>query len=225
MKALFPSLLCGLLLLHPAAAETLVLNCESQGDTEYSWNSKYGPYGYTQGGTSLGVGLQFGGPYGNDYTMGILEIPISSLAGRELQTANLFVYSNGFDTGYYYGSAGLRWLDVGAIVPTGDPEADGLGPILGTASIEYQLWSSGTGEGPGWFSFDVKNHVLADLAAGRSFSTFVLNGSRETVGRIRAAEFGEGFNPRIDAEVTPIPEPQAAALLVLSLCLLARRRA
>jgi hypothetical protein len=205
----------------PCAAELTIFG-QASGDVNYAWNSKYGPYGYTQGATDIGVGLTFGAPYGNDYTMGIIEIPITELQAATLTSVALKVYSNGFGTGYDYGSAGLRWLNPGAMALTGDPQADGLGPVLGSNSNEYQLWSSYVGEPAGWYSFDVTTHVMDDLTAGREFSTFVLNGSRDTGGSIRTAEYGGGFGPQL---VAVVPEPQVWALaLAAAGCFLIRRR-
>jgi hypothetical protein len=199
-----------LLIMAPPCMAELSIYGLPAGDLNYAWNSKYGPYGYTQGGTDIGVGLYFGAPYGNDYTMGILEIAITDLQSSAPTAVELKVYSNGFGTGYFYGSAGLRWLDPGSTPVTGDPAADGLGPLLGGPSVEYELWNSDYGQPAGWYSFDVTAHVLADLTAGRDFTTFVLNGSRDTGGSIRTAEFGSGFGPQLAATV---PEPRIWALL------------
>lgn len=207
---LFPAVVLLVATTGPCAAVLNIFGL-ANGDLNYAWNSKYGPYGYTQGGTEIGVGLYFGAPYGNDYTMGVLEIPISSLQSISLESVSLKVYSNGFGTGYYYGDAGLRWLNPDTMPVSGDPQADGLGPILGSPSVEYQLWDSGVGQTEGWFSFDVTAHVLDDLYAGRNFSTFVLNGSRDTYGSIRTAEYGGGFGPQL---VVAVPEPKFLSLLL-----------
>ena len=83
------------------AGNGVTLNASLGGDAGYAWNSKYGPYGYTVGGTELGVGLQMGPPYGNDYTVGIIEIPIAALLGGDLLGAQLQVNTVGnFGTGY-----------------------------------------------------------------------------------------------------------------------------
>lgn len=206
-----------------ARADLVVSYVLPQGDADYAWNSKYGPWGYSQGGTNLNVGLSMGGQYGNDYTMGVLEIDISRLRGGTLFQSALWVYSNGFGTNYWYGSAGMRWLDTGARSLTGDPVADQLGPILGSPASEYELWSSDNGQGSGWFSFDVTAHVQADLTAGRNFSTFVLNGSRDTFGGIRAAEYGGGYGARLES-LSSVPEPAGAGLVGLMGVVLAQRR-
>lgn len=201
-------------------AATITNYASADGDANYAWNSKYGPYGYTTGATAIGVGLSFGGTYGNDYTMGIVEIPLSGATPVSLQSATLKVYSNGFSTGYYYGSAGMRWLDPGTVTPTGNPVTDGMGPLLGGPSSEYLLWDGS--QPAGWYEFDVTAHVLADLNAGRSFSSFVLNGSRDTGGSIRTAEYGGGFGPQLS--LTLIPEPSSACVVLSGALLLFSRR-
>jgi hypothetical protein len=209
------------MILHgTVGAATTTLFCAAEGDVSYAWNSKYGPYGYTQGADSIGVGLYMGAPYGNDYTMGIVEIPLAGLTALTLESAVLRAYSNGFSTGYYYGSAGMRWLDPGTVIPTGDPVADGMGPLLGSPSIEYLLWDGS--QGAGWYEFDVTSHVLTDLNAGRNYSTFVLNGSRDTGGSIRTAEYGGGYGPQL--EVTTVPETSTPLILLGGLLALLRRR-
>ncbi len=202
-------------------AATFDLYATPDGDAEYSWNSKYGPYGYTTGSTELGVGLYMGAPYGNDYTVGIIEIPISELQGGILFSADLHVYSNGFSTGYYYGSAGLSWI-APTMPVTGNPVTDGVGSMLGGVSIEYPLWDSGVGQGAGWFSFDVTAHVQQDLDAGRDFSTFILGGSRDTYGTICAAEAAGAFGPMIQATGN-VPEPLVCHLLAAGFALFGLR--
>jgi hypothetical protein len=196
----------------------ITLTAPLAGDAMYAWNSKYGSYGYTAGTNELGVGLQMGGSYGNDYTVSIFEIPIASLAGQTVTSAILEVESLGFDTGYWYGSAGIRWVDTGTAVLTGDVIADNLGPAAAFVSIEYYLFNSGSVEGTaGIKQFDVLNHLLDDLAAGRAYSTFVLCGSRDTYGAIYAAESGRG--PRILA----VPEPVSVVLLAIGALTLRRK--
>jgi len=210
-----------------AQAVTFDLYATPDSDAGYAWNSKYGPYGYTSGSADLGVGLYMGAPYGNDYTVGIIEIPISELQGGSLFSANLNVYSNGFGTGYYYGSAGLWWI-APTMPVTGNPVTDGVGSMLGGVSIEYSLWDSSVGQGAGWFSFDVTAHVQQDLDASRGFSTFILGGSRDTYGSIRAAEAAGTFGPMIQATGN-IPEPLVCHMLAAGFALLGwriiRRRA
>ena len=222
---------CGLLaiaLLGCALSESnaqtynVTLVAPFDGDAGYAWNSKYGPYGYTAGGTDLGVGLYFGAPYGNDYTVGIVEIPIAPLQGGSLLSANLNVYSNGFGTGYFYGSAAMFWI-APSMALTGNPVTDGVGSMLSGVSNEYNLWDSSVGQGAGWFSFDVTTHVQADLDAGRSFSTFVVGGSRDTWGSIRAAEYAGNFGPQI-AAVSTVPEPSSLVAILAGVALLGLMR-
>ncbi|HOQ04010.1 MAG TPA: PEP-CTERM sorting domain-containing protein [Anaerohalosphaeraceae bacterium] len=197
----------------------ITLRTSPSGDAMYAWNSKYGPYGYTIGTNEMGVGLSMGGSYGNDYTISIFEIPIAALSGQTITSAILEVESLGFDTGYWYGSAGLRWVDTGTMNLTGDVVADNLGPAAAVVSIEYYLFNSGTVEGtPGIKQFDVLNHLLDDLAAGRTYTTFVLCGSRDTGGAIYTAESGRG--PQIIA----VPEPTSLLLLAFSGLLTAAKK-
>ncbi len=213
------------------AGNSVTLNAPPSGDAGYAWNSKYGPYGYTVDGTELGVGLQMGPPYGNDYTVGIIEIPITALLGGDLLGAQLQVNTVGnFGTGYYYGSVAISWLDTGARTLTGDVVADGLGSLVSGGSGGWGVWSSDTPEGAMLKQFDVTSAVQADLAAGRSFSTFVLNGSRDTYGSIYAAESGSALGPRLLADTTaPVPEPSSWLMLLGGMALggtaLQRRRA
>jgi hypothetical protein len=202
-------------------ANIVTLLAPASGDGTFAWNSKYGDWGYSQGGTEMGVGLSMGGSYGNDYTVSIFEIPIASLAGKPLTSAVLQVYSLGFGTGYYYGSAAIGWLDTGAMVLTGDFVADGLGaPAKGRPNSFYIFNTDWPGsEQPGYRQFDVLSYVQADLAAGRSFSTFVMSGSRDTGGSIYTAE--SGFGPSI---IAVIPEPATIAILALGMFFTRTRR-
>lgn len=207
-----------------AMAADLTLPVTASGDASYGWNSKYGPYGYTQGGTDLGVSLQMGGRWGNDYSVGLIEVPIAALRGSGLVSALLQVQTTGFGTGYYYGSAGLAWLDVGAQAVTGDVVADGLG-ALAAPSITWTLWNSdgsaGSGD-PATKTVDVTSVVLLDLAAGRDYSSFQLTGSRDTWGGIYAAESGQGS--RLLATTTaPVPEPASWMALLGGLAALGLR--
>jgi hypothetical protein len=111
-------------------------------------------------------------------------------------------------------------MSTGNMVLTGDVVADGLGALgnsMGGAG-GWGLWSSYTPEGAMLKQFDVTSAVQADLSAGRSYSTFVLNGSRDTTGSIYAAESGLALGPRLVAQTTaPVPEPQAWLMVVAGL--------
>jgi hypothetical protein len=196
------------------------------GDATYAWNTRYGPWGYTAGGTEIGIYLTFGGQWGNDHTIAIFEVPIADLAGETLLDAELIVNSTGFGTNYYYGTAYLGWLDVGSTTLTGDVVADGLGPLGGALSQTWTIYNSDLGNGAaGVKTFDATACVQADLDAGRSYSTFMLHGSRETWGNILTAEAAGGLSgPQIVAETIEVPEPATLSLLALGCAALILRR-
>jgi hypothetical protein len=221
MRRLVFAAIVAMLAISVTAQAAITLYTPAAGDATYAWNSKYGAYGYGTGGNEMGVGLYFGAPYGNDYTISIFEIPIAELAGISLASANLEVESLGFGTGYWYGSASIGWLDTGTRTLSGDVVADGLGPVAGCPG-GWQIYNSDITDVPGLKSFDVLTCLQADIAAGRSYSTFVMSGSRDTYGSIRTAESGCG--PRIVA--SPVPEPGTLAIMGASLAglLLKRRR-
>lgn len=217
----FASVFAGTVLSAVTAANgSIILTTPSAGDATYAWNSKYGPYGYGTGEQSLGVGLSMGGQYGNDRTVTIFEVPISALAGQTLTSATLQVDSLGFGTGYYYGSAVIGWLDTGTAVLTGDVVADALGPASGAVPSHWVIYDSGAADITGIRTFDATSLVQSDLDAGRSYSTFVMSGSRDTYGSIRSAESGAG--PRIIATV--VPEPTSAGLFLIAGALAGMRR-
>lgn len=206
----------------------------ASGDAQYAWNSKYGPYGYSTGGNSIGVGLYFGAPYGNDYTIGVMEIPIASLAGATVSSATLWVYSNGFGTGYYYGSASVGWVNTGSMTLTGDVFADGLGPTAAGPAASWAIYNSDFGGDPlhalngqaGWRSFTVTTYIQADIDAGRSWSTFSVAGSRDTWGSLATAESGSEAYLVVSSNAIPEPSTYAAwaGLLALGLAAWRKRR-
>lgn len=208
----------GLLALAGLAAQagTVNLYATPAGDANYAWNSKYGPYGYTVGETELVANLQFGGVYGNDYTMGIMELPLTGLTAASIEKVELLVYAKGFDTYFWYGSAGLGWLDTTGRTLTGDVVADDLGSMK-PAPSGWAIWSTDmVGWQPGWKAVDVTNQVLEDLNKGRAYSSYALWASRDTLGSIYAAESGSGPYLR----VTLVPEADAWAMMLVGLGLL-----
>jgi hypothetical protein len=223
-RTTFLSLAIATVVLANVSFGAITLYTPTDGDAQYAWNSKYGPYGYTTGGTTMGVGLYFGAPYGNDYTVSIFEIPIASLAGQTLTSAMLQVDSLGFGTGYYYGSAAIGWVDTSTRTLTGDVVADAIGSMSPTAS-GYKIWDSyDIPEAVGIKSFDFTTQVQADINAGRTFSTFVLSGSRDTGGSIYTAESGQG--PRLVADfpgAASLPEPATLLMLGIGSVLLRKK--
>ncbi len=207
-----------------ANAAEVVLTTPVDGAAHYAWNTKYGDYGYSPATDSMGVGLYFGAPYGNDYTVSIFEIPIYQLAGQTLTSANLIVNSLGFDTGYYYGSAQIGWLNTGTAPLTGNVVTDGLGPAAKGLPGGFEVFGNSASGAPGIFTFNVLSHIQNDLAAGRAYSTYVLSGSRDTYGSISGPTSQNA--PKIIA--TTVPEPASvtifAAGLIPALFRLRRRK-
>lgn len=202
-----------------AQAGTVNLHAAPAGDANYAWNSKYGPYGYAVGQEELSVGLYFGAPYGNDYTMGFMELPLTGLAGLEVEKVEILVHALGFGTGYYYGSAGLGWLDTTGRTLTGDVVADGLGGMH-PAPGGWAIWSTDmTDWQPGWKAVDVTAQVLQDLDQGRAYSSFYLWGSRDSGGSIHAAE--SGFGPYLSVTLAAVPEADEWTMMLTGLGLLA----
>lgn len=206
----FVSMLFVLLVICVAAnAATVALTTPINGAAQYAWNTKYGDYGYSAVTDSMGVGLYFGAPYGNDYTVSIFEIPIYQLAGQTLTSASLVVNSLGFDTGYYYGSAQIGWLNTGTASLTGNVAADGLGPAAKGLPGGFEVFGNSASGAPGIFTFNVLSHIQNDLAAGRAYSTYVLSGSRDTYGSISGPTSQNA--PKIIA--TTVPEPASMSVI------------
>jgi len=208
-----------LLLVGSVSIGSVILYTPTAGDAQFYWNSKYGYDSYTTGGTEMGIYLYMGAPYGNDHTISIFEIPIAALAGKTVESATLEVNALGFGTNYYYGSASIGWLNTGSMILTGNVVTDGIGAPAKSVPGGFTIYNSDYAYTSGLKQFDVLSCVLADLAAGRTYSTFVMSGSRETYGSIYTAESGSG--PRI---VAVVPEPATIAMLGLSVLSLIRRK-
>lgn len=214
--------LAGNCLLH--AQTTFYLYTPAAGDANYNWNSRYGGDAYSGvGGSTINSSTSFyaGVPSDTQYTVGIFMIPISQLAGGSLYSATLHVTSNGFSYWWNYGTVSLGWLNTGSMTLSGDVVADGLGPAAKSMPGGLTVFNSddASSGNPGAKSYDVATYIQADLDAGRTFSTFVLSGSRDTGGSLSSAEGGQG--PYVVASSSAIPEPSTYVSLVglLALCL------
>ncbi|MDD5134372.1 MAG: PEP-CTERM sorting domain-containing protein [Phycisphaerae bacterium] len=208
-----------LLITASVSVGSVILYTPPAGDAAFYWNSKYGYDSYTTGNTEMGIYLDMGGTYGNDRTISIFEIPIAALTGQTIESATLEVNALSFGTNYYYGSAAIGWLNTGTMTLTGDIVADGLGAPAKSVPGGFTIYNSDYTYTLGLKQFDVSTCVQADLDAGRTYSTFVMSGSRETWGSIYTAESGSG--PRIIAAV--VPEPATVALLTLGALSLIKR--
>lgn len=200
-----------------AQADSLTLWASSAGDGTYSWNTKYGPYGWNTTSQTMSTKFQMGGTYGNDITNIYIEIPISPLQGQTVTSATLVLDSAGAGTGYYYGSASIKYLNPGSNTPTGNVSADS--PNAWTAGTGWTIYNSYSGPpwdgSPGLKSFDVLSLVQADLTAGLNFITFALSSSRDTDITIYASDSIDPAHegPRIVAEFAAAPLPPGFLLL------------
>lgn len=198
----------------PAQAESGYLWASGAGDGMQHYNSKYGADPYVTDGLTMWASLQLNGLYGNDYWNIFIEIPIASLRGRGqiLTRATLQLDSLGAGTGYYYGSAYVRHLDPGTSLPTGNIAVDN--PLAWGGDTSWMFYNSDGGPdgSPGIKSFDVTAVVQADLKAGRSYSSFKLEASRDTTVTIYASETS-GQGPRVYAH-TMVPIPGSIFLLL-----------
>jgi len=194
-------------------AASVYLWASGAGDGSFYYNTKYGGNTYTTGGSTMYASLYFGAPYGNDVNNIYMEILIAALLGQTLTGAIIQLDSLGAGTGYYYGSAYVRHLNPGASSPTGNIAVDNPFAWGADASWTFFNTDGGPDGSPGIKSFDVLASVQADVAAGRSYSTFVIDASRDTGVTIYASET-PGQGPRILASgETLVPIPGAVWLL------------
>jgi hypothetical protein len=182
----------------PALAGGGFLRASGSNDGMQHYNSKYGADAYVTGESTVWASLQMNAPYGNDYWYIFFEIPIAPLQGQTLTSATLQLDSLGAGTGYYYGSAYIRHLDPVDYLPTGNITVDDPRPWGYDNSWTFFNTDGGPDGSPGTKSFDVTAAVQADLTAGRSYSTFKLEASRDTTATIYASESGQG--PRVYAQ-------------------------
>jgi hypothetical protein len=172
-------------------------------DDSYNWLD----HSYVSGNAQLETQRQYWSPgWGAENIY--IEIPIALLAGQTVTIATLQLESLGFGTGYYYGSAAVSHLNSGGNLPTGNIANDNPHTWGGDGSwIIFDSYADPPNGGAGIKSFDVTAEVLADLTAGRAYSTFMLDASRDTVGTLYASET-TGQGPRIYATgdfAVPIP--------------------
>ncbi|NLN76124.1 MAG: PEP-CTERM sorting domain-containing protein [Armatimonadetes bacterium] len=184
-----------------AQAQTFDLYAPEDGDASYN-------------GVTYGVGVGFlsavNFPDMLFTEVSIFEIPILPLYGMSLNSATLFVNFEEGNTFDGYGEINIGWLDTGTTALTGDVQADDLGPASMALPKHFTLWDSNTSQSAGPMNFDVLSFVLDDLAAGRSYSTFVLSATGDSMGQISSAESGNG--PKIVA--TAVPEPASLPALL-----------
>ncbi len=210
----------------PAQANAVTLWASGAGDGTLHYNTKYGVDPYVTGDPTMWANLQFNAPYGNDHFNIYMEIPIAALQGATLTGATLQLDSLGAGNWWYYGSAYVRHLNPGAILPTGNIAVDNpLAWGYDTGWVIFDTYAAFPWDGSaGIKSFDVTAEVQADLTAGRSYSSFLLEASRDTGITIYASET-PGQGPRIYAEGgSLVPIPGAVWLLGSGLLALAGLR-
>jgi hypothetical protein len=200
----------------PVQAGSSYLWASGPGDGTVHYNTKYGVDPYVTDGLTLWANLQMNSPYGNDHWNIYLEIPIASLRGHGqiLTRATLQLDSLGAGTGYWYGSAYVRHMDPGTSLPTGNIVDDN--PLAWGYDTSWTFYNSDGGPdgSVGIKSFDVTAAAQADLTAGRNYSVFLLEASRDTGVTIYASETAEQ-GPRIYAN-TMVPIPGSMFLLMNS---------
>ncbi len=202
-----------------SGAATLTAVGNNDGYIHYSnwgsWGSWFG--GWNTGNQDLSVYTSFysGSPAGWERDYAYVEIPISVLKGGTVTSATLQLYSNGFGLGdFWYGSTNVYHQNPGGYNPVGDVSIDN--PHTWGSDSGWTLFSTdiaGSGD-PGWKSFDVTAVAAADLAAGRSYSTFFVQASREVYGSVRAAE-QTGYSPRMLVQGEGFAAPEPASILLL----------
>lgn len=199
----------------PARAGSVSLWASGAGDGTQHYSTKYGVDPYVTGDSTMWASLQMNAPYGNDHFNIFIEIPITALRGHTLMQATLQLDSLGAGTGYYYGSAYIRHLDPGASLPTGNIVDDN--PLAWGYDTSWTFFNTDGGPdgSPGIKGFDVTSAIQADLAAGRDFSSFLLEASRDTSVTIYASET-PGQGPQIYAQFETMKDITAINNLLLT---------
>lgn len=206
-------------------AVTLWAAGDNDGNIHHSsYGSSWWYGGWNTGNPTLSVYSAFypGSPSSWERDYAFVEIPIASLHTGTVTSATLQLYSLGFGLGdYWYGSTNVYHQNPGAYSPTGNVAVDN--PNYWGSDWGWNLFNTdipGSGA-PGWKAFNVTDAVAADLAAGRNFSTFLIQASREVYGGLYASE-QTGFGPNMNVQgVNLVPIPGSVLLLGTGLLSLA----